>query len=125
MIMLAAVMPLAPLAAALLGFLLRSRRAAAALAITATSAALLAAVIVALRFDQPLSDAYRAADFVEVAESFAMEYDLWDARASGRAAQSTQRVAQPLDGGVQRLSPGGLHRQAFPGFRDYAINWID
>jgi NADH-quinone oxidoreductase subunit L len=67
---LAAAMPLAPLAAALVGFLLRSRRAAAALAITATSAALLAAVILALRFDQPLSDGYRAADFAGLAVEF-------------------------------------------------------
>jgi NADH-quinone oxidoreductase subunit L len=62
--MLAATMPLAPLVAALVGFLLRERRAAAALAIAGTSVALLAAVILALRFDEPISDAYSAADFV-------------------------------------------------------------
>jgi len=67
---LAAAMPLAPLAAALVGFLLRSRRSAAALAITATSAALLAAVILALRFDKPVSDGYRAADFVDLTVEF-------------------------------------------------------
>jgi NADH-quinone oxidoreductase subunit L len=77
--LLAAVMPLAPLVAALLGFLVRSRRSAgqagsagvaAALAITATSAALLAAVILALRFEDPFSDAYRAADFVDLTVEF-------------------------------------------------------
>src|SRR5688500_13628690 len=60
---LAATAPLAPLLAAFVGFLLRSRRAAAALAITATSVSLVAASGLAARFELPFVDAYRAADF--------------------------------------------------------------
>jgi NADH-quinone oxidoreductase subunit L len=67
---LAAAMPLAPFVAALVGFLLRSRRAAAALAIGAASVSLVSAVLLAVRFDRPFLDAYRAADFAGLSVDF-------------------------------------------------------
>ncbi|GAA1028991.1 hypothetical protein GCM10009557_15920 [Virgisporangium ochraceum] len=70
MTVLAAALLLAPLLAALVGFLLRGRRAAAALAITAASVALVSAVVLAVRFDNPFVDAYRAADFAGLSVDF-------------------------------------------------------
>jgi NADH-quinone oxidoreductase subunit L len=66
----AAAMPLAPMLAAFVGLLLRSRRVAAALAIGAASVSLLAAVVLAVRFENPFVDAYRAADFAGLSVDF-------------------------------------------------------
>nr|WP_239152480.1 NADH-quinone oxidoreductase subunit L [Virgisporangium aurantiacum] len=56
--------------AAFVGFLLRSRRAAAALAIGAASVSLVAAIGLAVRFENPFVDAYRAADFAGLSVDF-------------------------------------------------------
>jgi NADH-quinone oxidoreductase subunit L len=65
---LAAALPLVPLAAALVGLLLplAARRAAVTLAVGAAAVAFLAAVALAVGFQDPVQAAYKAADFVDL-----------------------------------------------------------
>jgi NADH-quinone oxidoreductase subunit L len=72
---LAGALPLIPLAAALVGLLVRGRRTAATLAVAAASAVLLIAVVLAAGVQGPFEAVVTAADFVERTVHFGVRID--------------------------------------------------